>query len=149
VKATVHIVIDHTALVRGNTLPGETCELVGVGQVNVQWVRQLLGDAFVTAVIKHGKDIKTVAHFKRGIPAELRTALIVGGRECVIENCRCRGYLEIDHQDDFAKGGPTAWWNLAWMCSQHHRLKTTGWTLGPPHPTTGKRQLHPPANRSG
>jgi Domain of unknown function (DUF222) len=150
VKASVHVVIDHAALVRGNSLPGETCELVGVGKVNVQWVRQLLGDAFVSAVIKNGKDIKAVAHFKRGIPSELRTALIAGGRECVIDQCRCRSYLEIDHQDiDFAKGGPTAWWNLAWMCSQHHRLKTSGWTLGPPDSLTGKRQLQPPLCRSG
>jgi hypothetical protein len=150
VKATVHIVIDHSALVRGNTLPGESCELVGVGKVNVQWVQQLLGNAFVTAIIKNGKDITTVAHFKRNIPAELRTALIAGGRECVIENCQCRGYLEIDHQDvDFAKGGPTAWWNVDWMCSQHHRLKSSGWILGPPNPVTGKRQLHPPPSRTG
>jgi hypothetical protein len=44
----------------------------------------MLGDAFVTAVIKKGRDITTVAHFGRHIPAHLRTAMIVGGRECVI-----------------------------------------------------------------
>jgi len=62
---TTHVVIDHEALVRGNTLPGETCEIPGVGPVNAQWVRELLGSAFVTAIIKKGKDIATVAHFGR------------------------------------------------------------------------------------
>ena len=42
-------------MVRGNALPGETCEIPGVGPVNVEWVRSLLGDAFLTAVIKKGR----------------------------------------------------------------------------------------------
>lgn len=42
--ANVHVVIDHGALVRGNALEGEQCE----------------------------------------IPVHLRTAMIVGGRECVV-----------------------------------------------------------------
>jgi hypothetical protein len=144
-SATVHVVVDHAALVRGNTIDGETCEIPGVGPVNVEWVRGLLGTAFVTAVIKKGRDISAVAHFGRHIPAELRTALLVAGRECDIEGCHCRGYLEIDHSEvEFAKGGPTAFWNLIWLCARHHRQKTLGWRLGPPGPQTGKRALTPP-----
>jgi hypothetical protein len=142
----VHVVIDHSALQRGSAAPGETCEIPGVGPVNVEWVRSLLGDAFVTAIIKRGKDITTVAHLGRHIPAEIRTALIVAGRECIVEGCTARAYLEIDHsQVDHAAGGPTAYWNLDWECSIHHKRKTQGWTLGPPDPITGKRKLHPPA----
>jgi hypothetical protein len=149
VQATVHVLIDHAALVRGNALQGETCEIAGVGSVNVQWVRSLLGDAVVTAVIKKGRDIATVAHLGRHIPALLQTALIAGGRECVVHGCHGHGYLEIDHSEvDFAKGGPAAWWNLGWLCSQHHRLKSSGWVLGPPDPCTGKRQLFPPLRRA-
>ena len=143
---TVHVVIDHTALVRGNTIPGETCEIPGVGPVDVAWVREMLGDAFVTAIIKKGRDITTVAHFGRHIPAHLRTAMIVAGRECVVTGCHARGYLEIDHSDvDFAAGGPAAWWNVGYGCSPHHRLKTQGWKLGPRDPKTGKRTLTAPA----
>lgn len=80
----VHVVIDHGALVRGNALEGEQCEIPGVGPVSVAWVREMLGDAFVTAVVKKGRDITTVAHFGRHIPVHLRTAMIVGGRECVV-----------------------------------------------------------------
>ena len=63
VKHTVHLVIDHAALVRGNTIDGERCEIPGVGPVNVEHARDLvLGDAFLTAVIQKGRDIATVAH---------------------------------------------------------------------------------------
>jgi hypothetical protein len=120
----VHVVIDHAVLVRGAAGAGDTCEIPGVGPVNAQWVRELLGDAFVTAVIKKGKDITTVAHLGRHIPAELRTALIVAGRECDVEGCHERGYLEIDHSEiDHAHGGPTALWNLKFKCWRHHRGK--------------------------
>jgi hypothetical protein len=142
---TAHVVIDHEALQRGHALPGETCEISGVGPVNAKWVREMLGEAFVTAIVRKGRDITTVAHFGRHIPAELRTAMIVSGRECSVEGCTCREYLELDHCEvDHGKGGPTARWNLAWLCSVHHRRKTGGWRLGPPDPTTGKRPLDPP-----
>jgi hypothetical protein len=114
---TANVLVDHEALKRGHAVDGETCEIPGVGPVSVEWVRELLGSAFVTAVIKQGKDITTVAHFGRHIPAELRTAMIVSGRECSIEGCSGREYLELDHcETDYADHGPTAWGNLAWLC---------------------------------
>jgi hypothetical protein len=143
---TVHILTDHAALVRGEVCPGETCEIPGIGPVNAAWVRAVLGQAFLTAVIKKGRDITTVAHFGRHVPAELATAMIVGGRECDVVGCHGRGYLERDHSEvDYAKGGPTAWWNLIWLCSVHHRRKTSGWILGPRDPHNGRRTLEPPA----
>src|SRR5207302_1970499 len=39
--------IDHTALVRGHTVAGETCEMAGVGPVPVAVVEELMGDAFL------------------------------------------------------------------------------------------------------
>jgi hypothetical protein len=149
VRYTTHVVVDHEALVRGHTLEGETCEIPGVGPVNVEWVRELLGSAFLTAVVKKGKDITTVAHFGRYIPAELRTAMVVSGRECSVAGCHGREYLELDHCEiDYADNGPTARWNLAWLCSIHHKRKTGGWILGPPDPSTGKRRLDPPRGKS-
>ena len=143
-NATVHVIIDHGALVRGGTADGEVCEIPGVGPVDVNWVRELIGSAFLTAVIKRGKDILTVAHLGRHVPAEIQTALLVSGRECQIEGCYNRGYLERDHAHDHAKGGPTAYWNLKWLCSPDHRLKSRGWILGPADPVTGKCVLRPP-----
>ncbi len=80
---TTHVVVDHEALVRGYALPGERCEIPGVGPVSAEWVRGLLGDAFVTAIVTKGKDITTVGHLGRHIPAELRTALTRTGRSGV------------------------------------------------------------------
>jgi hypothetical protein len=147
-KATVHVVVDHGALMRGGPVAGEVCEIPGVGPVDVAWVKELIGSAFLTAVIKHGKDITTVAHLGRHVPAEVMTALIVSGRECAVEGCHARGYLERDHIQEHANGGPTAYWNLLWLCYLHHRLKTSGWILGTPDPNTGKRTLRPPPARA-
>jgi hypothetical protein len=147
VTTMLHVVIDHGALVRGEVLPGERCEIPGVGPVNVEWARSLLGEAFLTAVIKKGHDIATVAHLGRHVPAAVRTAMVIGGRECEIEGCNHRGYLERDHTHDHAKGGVTALWNLAWLCAVHHRRKTLGWVLGPPDLVTRKRSLEPPPPR--
>jgi hypothetical protein len=108
-------------------------------------VRALLGEAFVTAIVRKGRDITTVAHLGRHVPAELRTAMIVSGRECSIAGCTGRDYLELDHCEvDHAQGGPTAMWNLTWLCSIHHRRKSQGWLLGPPDPRTGKRTFTEP-----
>ena len=148
VDATVHIVLDHGALVRGGAVDGEVCEIPGVGPVDIAWVRELLGTAFLTAVIKRGKDILTVAHLGRHVPAEVMTALIVSGRECDIEGCNHRGYLERDHVHDHAKGGPTSFANLGWLCYAHHRLKSSGWLLGSPDPETRKRKLRQPPARA-
>lgn len=124
IRTAVHVVVDHAALVRGNTLEGERCEIPGVGPVNVKWVQEMIGEAFLTLVVRKGRDITTVAHGGRRVPAELRTALIVGGRECDAPGCHQRGYLELDHTYEYARGGPTAWWNLRWLCYVHHKRKT-------------------------
>ena len=89
-----------------------------------------------------------VAHLGRHVPAEVQTGLLVSGRECDIQQCNHRGYLERDHAHEYAQGGPTAYWNLRWLCYVHHRLKSSGWILGPPDPTTGKCTLTPPRARA-
>ena len=39
VDATVHVLVDHGALMRGGTAAGEVCEIPGVGPVDVAWVK--------------------------------------------------------------------------------------------------------------
>ena len=75
-QATVHIVIDHGTLVLGDAADGGVCEIPGVGPVDVAWVRALLGSGALTAIVKKGKDIVTVAHLGRHVPAEIQTALL-------------------------------------------------------------------------
>jgi 5-methylcytosine-specific restriction endonuclease McrA len=100
-------------------------------------------------VIKKGKHITTVAHLGRHVPAEVMTALIVGGRECSVEGCHNRGYLERDHIHDYAKGGPTSYKNICYLCWGDHDKKSKGWILSEPDPVTGKRKLRPPPARAG
>lgn len=148
VSTTMHLLIDFEALVRGRARAGERCEIPGVGPVSVAHARHLLGDAFLTAIVHKGRDIRTVAHLGRHVPAELRTALVASGWECVVEGCGARGSLEIDHSEiDHADGGPTAWGNVAPLCPKHHRRKTAGAKLGPPDRVTGKRRLLPDRRR--
>ncbi|MEL7209391.1 MAG: DUF222 domain-containing protein, partial [Actinomycetota bacterium] len=71
----LHLDTDLAAYRRGHTLSGETCQIRGIGPVPVEIARQWADDAFITAVIRDGTDIKTVAHFGRHIPAPVRTAL--------------------------------------------------------------------------
>ena len=89
--------------------------------MDVTWVRSLLGSAFLTAVVKKGKDITTVAQLGRHVPVEVQTGLIVQGHECDIRGCGLRGYLERDHHRDYAKGGATSLENLGWLCWYHHQ----------------------------
>ena len=61
--------IDHRALLRGWTEPGEVCEIVGQGPIPVAVASRLLDDAFLKAVVVDGTDIVTVSHLGRTIPA--------------------------------------------------------------------------------
>ncbi len=74
VRRNVHVVIDHQVLTRGEALEGERCEIPGVGPVDAQWVRGILGEAFVTSIIGKGKDIRTVAHAYRSLDSACSAA---------------------------------------------------------------------------
>ena len=104
--------------------------MIGGGPVPVSVAKDLATDAFLKAVIHDGKQIQTVAHFGRRIPAELRTALDLGsppkleGVSCAEEGCGRRYGLEWDHVDPLAHGGVTSYENLQAACWPHHRAKT-------------------------
>jgi len=138
--------IDLQALLRGRTVSGERCEIVGVGPVPVEVAADLDANPFIKAVIRDGLDIRTVAHFGRHVPAELRTALEARASQCEVPGCAHEGRLEIDHAKvDFAAGGPHTLWNDDVLCDHHHDLKTNkGYRLdGPP----GRRRWLGPAGQ--
>ncbi|MDQ3766295.1 MAG: HNH endonuclease [Actinomycetota bacterium] len=122
--ATVHVVVDHQALLRGSLEDGETCEIPGVGPIPVATARALAGDAFLSALLTDGTDIKAVSHLGRTIPARLRTAVEMRDRTCVVSGCDVRRHLEIDHIRPRGDGGPMRLDNLARLCRWHHYLKT-------------------------
>ncbi|MGD0594416.1 MAG: HNH endonuclease signature motif containing protein [Acidimicrobiales bacterium] len=122
--ATVICRVDLAALRRGRLLPGESCEIPGVGAVPLAAARELFGDCFLKFVISDGIDVRTVGHYGRSIPAHLKTALQFRDRRCVVPGCGRTFGLEYDHIVEFAKGGPTTLENLCRLCAPHHAMKT-------------------------
>jgi hypothetical protein len=122
--ATIHVRVDHAALVRGHVEPGELCEIPGVGPVPVEVARRLAVDSILSVLVTDGVDVTTVAHAGRTIPEVLRRALVERDPMCVVPGCDTRNDLEIDHIRPFADGGPASLANLARLCHWHHYLKT-------------------------
>jgi len=133
----VHVLVDHDALVRGHTQAGETCEMSGV-TVPVSVVHDILDDAFLVGLFLKGVEVAKVRRFGRRIPAAVRDALRVRDHgTCTVEGCSRNAYLEIDHKQPYAKGGPTALDNLQLLCLKHHRNKTATDRLFEPDPDPG------------
>jgi Domain of unknown function (DUF222) len=122
-RTGIVIRIDHTALTRGHTEPGEICEIAGSGPIPVAVASRMLDDAFVKAVVVDGTDVLAVSHLGRTIPARLRTAIEELYPECCLETCNVTHNLEIDHNEPVELGGPTALWNLGRLCPHHHWYK--------------------------
>ncbi len=123
-KATIHVRVDHAALVRGHVEAGELCEIPGVGPIPVEVARRLAVDSVLNVLVTDGVDVTTVAHSGRSIPAALGRALVERDPVCVVPGCDTREGLEIDHVRPFAEGGPASLANLARLCHWHHYLKT-------------------------
>jgi hypothetical protein len=124
VRATTGVVrIDHRALVRGYTEPGDVCEIVGSGPIPVAVASRLLDDAFLKAVVVDGTEVLTVSDLGRTIPARLRTAVEEMHPECDIEGCHVSQNLEIDHNQPIEEHGRTELGNLGRLCLHHHHHK--------------------------
>jgi hypothetical protein len=143
--------VDHSALVRGEVVSGEVCEIAGIGPVDVTTVRDWVqGDAFKAAIVTDGVEIRSVVHLGRK-PIELqRTALewhTAGG--CAIEGCVDTARIEIDHVAEWSTTNHTTLDKLAQVCGHHHDLKTyQGYRFGPLG-ANGKRPLIPPDTTHG
>jgi hypothetical protein len=134
--------IDHTALARGHTIAGETCEVAGLGPISVTTAQALMADAFLAAVITKGRDVINVAHLGRGLNAHQRTALEALGLRCSNRACNKTIALQIDHRTPYAQIPETRLDNQDPLCPDCHRRKTHhGWHLEPGH---GPRRLLPP-----
>ncbi len=135
--------VDWPALVRGHTIEGETCEIVGVGPVPVSVVRELSKDAFVAAILTNGTDICSVTHLGRKHTALQVSALQWRDRaECARLGCNKTVRLEKDHRADWADTHVTEVDQSDLYCHDDHKLKSEkGWMLVE---GTGKRLMVPP-----
>ena len=141
----VMVRVDHSALVRGYALDGETCELAGFGPVSPQVVLDIMDadDPFLKAILTKGKDVVGVAHLGRRPTAHQRSALDWLYPSCAVEGCGVRSqYCQTDHRADWAQAHVTVFELLDRLCKFHHDLKTyQGWGLVA---GKGKRAFVPP-----
>jgi hypothetical protein len=120
----VRVLVDHKALKRGRTKPGEVCEIEGVGPIPVLTAQAMAQDSILAALVTDGVDIQAVSHMGRNVTARQRTALEIRDPCCVVPGCDVRDYLEIDHITERKHHGPTKLANLGRLCPWHHYLKT-------------------------
>lgn len=139
--------VDHTALQRGEVAEGEVCEVVGIGPVPVESVREWIGQgAFVAALLTEGQDVKSVVHMGRSPTALQRTVLEWEQPECHVLGCPARDNLQVDHAEDWSRTRHTTLSELDRYCPDHHRMKThDGYRL---EPGRGKRRFLSPAEQA-
>ena len=149
------VLVSHEVAERGWTgvRAGEYCKVPGIGPISPQAARDLASDAFITAIITDGEDLRELKRWTRHIPIGVRIALSLGdppgfdGLACV--DCGARLGLEYDHQVPFSAGGETSLENLGLRCEPCHlaktRLEHENGTLKPTRKPTGPR----PATRIG
>ena len=139
--------IDHEALLRGRTEPGEICEINGIGPVPVSSVLALIatGDVFLSAVVTRGTDVLSAVHFGRSPTALQLTALQWRDPCCRIEGCT-RDVAEWDHHLDWRDTHQTTVRDLGGLCNHDHDLKTYGGYRLAPSPIPGKLRLLPPGD---
>jgi 5-methylcytosine-specific restriction endonuclease McrA len=129
-KTELVVLVSHEVAQRGWTSvrAGEQCKVPGVGPISAQAARDLATDAFITAIVTDGQDLRELKRWTRHIPVGVRIALSLGdppgfdGLSCV--DCGARLGLEYDHQVPFAAGGPTSLENLGLRCQRCHHAKT-------------------------
>ena len=108
VRWNVSILIDGIALKRGYATATETCEIVGVGPVDVDFVKRILPEALVDVLVHDLVDIQAYATTTRYRKRALDKALQARDRRCVVPGCKRKRRLQADHRHDFPKGGPTS-----------------------------------------
>ena len=141
--AKIIVRVDHSALQRGITLDGELCEIVGFGPVPVSTVQEWMADAFIAAILTKGTEIQKVVHLGRKFTAVQQTVLQWQDPVCANRGCNNRLGLEYDHLEDWADTHTTRTEAAKRFCRACHRLKTLGWSVGPPD-EDGKIELIPP-----
>jgi hypothetical protein len=140
-------------LKRGYATAKETCEIVGVGPVDVDWVSRILPEALVDVLVHDLVDIKAHATMTRHRKRAVDKAIRARDRRCVVPGCRRKRRLQADHRHEFGKLGPTSNANLEMLCEKHHAEKThrgariertdTEWLWYPPPPAPGEPEPPP------
>ncbi|MFP4513670.1 MAG: hypothetical protein ACLFRV_12055 [Acidimicrobiales bacterium] len=126
VRHAIVVTVPHAAFWRGHTTAGETCEVPGVGPVPVSEVHKLVDDdPIIKTVVTKGRDITALGTATRSIREDLRLAVALSSDgTCEVPDCEARRFVELDHEWEYHKGGPTTYDNLRPLCTFHHDLRT-------------------------
>ncbi len=132
-RAHVDIVVDLGTLVGLNDAPGE---IPGFGPVVAEIARNVVdrqhGAKWDYTIIHNGEAVDTGTLRRRPKESQRRT-VISRHPTCIFPGCRMPARdSDLDHRQDYARGGPTSEANLAPLCRHHHRLKhRSPWKVKP------------------
>ncbi|UOE45772.1 HNH endonuclease signature motif containing protein [Agromyces larvae] len=130
-RPTVHVTVPVLTLLGSDDEPGD---LDGYGPIAPEVARRLAAQApSFTRLLTHPVD-GVVLDLDRTVyrpPADLTRWLRVRDETCRFPGCNRRAVrCDLDHTDDFADGGRTAFDNLAHLCPGHHHLKhESAWSV--------------------
>ena len=141
VKAQVYVYVDLFTLWSLNNNPGY---LPGYGHIPAQIAREIAADPSSTwtriLTDPDNGQLLSVGRKRYRPPAELADFVRVRARTCQHPGCNQPAHFtDLDHTQDWAKGGDTAADQLRGYCRYHHLLKNEpGWTYqaGPDGSTT-------------
>lgn len=134
IRARVQVVVPALTALGGDDGPAD---LVGSAPIDAETARGLLAstthplERLLTDPVS-GSVVEVDAYQR---PASLDRYLRARDQRCRFPGCRLPAVrCEVDHQQDYARGGRTSRANLAHLCQRHHSMKQfTAWT---------PRQLH-------
>lgn len=126
IRHAIVVTVPHTVFQPGGLKPGETCQVPGVGPVPASVVHDLLeNDPIIKAVVTRGRDITAVTTLTRTIKEDLRVAVLTSTKlVCAVPGCTNTRFLQLDHEHEYHRGGPTSYDNLRPLCTFHHNQRT-------------------------
>jgi hypothetical protein len=134
--------VDYGALVRGQAVGGEVCDIAGVGPVPVATVRELWPEAVVKVVVTRGVDVLNVTSLGRRATEAIETAMQFSMPRCSNIACDHDRFVQTDHRLGWANVHRTRLDELDQLCGDCHQRKTTeNWQLVA---GTGRRRFVPP-----
>ena len=147
VRPTVHVTVPVMTLLRVDDAPAD---LEGYGPIDPETARSLAAHApSFTRILTHpiSGSVLDVDRTTYRPPADLARWLRVRDETCRFPGCNRRAArCELDHTEDWAGDGRTAFDNLAHLCPHHHHLKhETSWSVR--HLHDGTLEWRSPAGR--
>ena len=116
----------------------------GGGPIDIPTIEALLSESSIV-VLLHDNGVPVLATSPEPLATtQQRHALLLRDSTCRFPGCGRTHHLRAHHLIHRADNGPTALWNLVWLCNEHHtRIHQPGWTTDlDPH--TGQLRITTP-----